>query len=129
MLYRILRAVNRSYPFVMFWGYVGLFLLALPFVFIFPLIPLVLVMFGALSVAIVFALRKLLLMPQHWIAHHKLNKDSCPRCGETVIASTDQHEAAWHCVSCGTLYTERGAEIEAVVDTDPIADHEARLAL
>jgi ribosomal protein S27AE len=129
MLYRMLRSVNLTYPFVILWGYVGLFLLALPFIFIFPPLTVLLVIAGALSVPFVFAGRTVLLLPQRALARRALSRGTCPRCGEFVVDASGEPEGRWHCVSCGTQFTDAGEEIEILGGTEANADHEARLAI
>ena len=53
MILRLLRAVNRVYPFVVLFGYMGAFLLAFICIFSFPLGALVLVIGSVLSLAFV----------------------------------------------------------------------------
>ncbi len=130
MLYRLLRIVNRVYPFVMLWTYVALFVLALPFMFIFPPLSLFLVIFAALSVPIVFLGRTIMMAPQKLLARHKLSKGVCPRCGEFVVGSDLAIDSRWHCVSCGTLYSESGEEIDRLGAADVSElERKARFAL
>lgn len=129
MLYRMLRGVNRAYPFVVLWCYIGAFLLALPFTFIFPPLPLILVLVAAVSVAFVFLCRKLLMLPQVMLARRSLKRGMCPACGEFVVSASGEPAAHWHCVSCGTLFTNCGDEVETMGGRGEVAlDHEARLA-
>ena len=129
MLYRMLRATNLAFPFVLLWVYVGVFALALPFMFIFPPISLVLVLVAALSVPVVFIVRTLMMMPQKMLARSSLHAGTCPRCGEFVVDSTAAQDARWHCVSCGTLFAEDGEEIELPGSGSGVeGDQQARLA-
>lgn len=130
MLYRILHKVTSTYPFVVFWGYVGAFMLAFAFVFVFPPITIVLVFVAVLCVPIVFLTRMILIVPQHMLARYVLKRGACPRCGEFVVAATGETEHDWHCVSCGAHYTKHGEEIEVLPDPlTQAVDHTARLAI
>jgi predicted RNA-binding Zn-ribbon protein involved in translation (DUF1610 family) len=130
LIYRLLRAVNLAYPFLVFWLYLGAFVIALSFVFVFPPVALLLVFVCVLSIPFIFLTRLVLMFPQLLLARHALRKHKCPRCGEFVIDVRSEAEGAWHCVSCGVHYMIAGEEIElegTAVET--ARDQHASLAL
>jgi ribosomal protein L37AE/L43A len=109
LAYKIIRAANRAYPFVVFWIYVVAFLTALPLMFIFPPGTLVLLWMALLSLVFFVALGKILRVVQHGMANRALSNRTCPGCGERFSDPSDRSHA-WRCDSCGAVFEPGGAE-------------------
>jgi len=131
VLYRVMRSVNAAFPFMVFWMYLGAFLGAFAFIFVFPPVALLLVFACVLSVPVVFLVKLSLKLPEFLLARHALKRGKCPRCGEFVVNAPEGTESAWHCVSCGSQFTRECDEVERLPTPHGESDagHTARLAI
>jgi ribosomal protein L37AE/L43A len=109
---RILRFVNRAYPFVVFGVYGLAFLVAFVCVFTFPLGALALVLIGVLSLAVVALGADSLKGLERALSRQALRQGRCPACRLGPV-----HRAApqgWCCRSCSVRFESDGSESEPV---------------
>ncbi len=108
MILRILKSVNRAFPFLVLFGYIGAFLLAFICIFSFPLGALVLVIGSVLSLAFVVFLGETLSGIEGILTRRALKKNRCPACRMGPIQkNTDFHQ----CLACGARFQFDGAQI------------------
>lgn len=112
MLYRILHQVNTTYPFLVFWGYVGAFVTAFAFVFVFPPIALLCVFAAVMSTPFVFLIRYALILPQRWLARRSLKRGECPRCRGVLVAGPADSDIDFRCDACPAHFTKQGEDVE-----------------
>lgn len=110
MILRLLRAVNRVYPFVVLFGYMGAFLLAFICIFSFPLGALVLVIGSVLSLAFVVFFGETLSGIEGILTRRALKKNRCPACRTGPIQKNSAH---FQCLGCGARFHFDGAQLSA----------------
>ena len=108
MILRLLRAVNRVYPFVVLFGYMGAFLLAFICIFSFPLGALVLVIGSVLSLAFVVFFGETLSGIEGILTRRTLKKNRCPACRMGPI---QKNAATYQCLGCGICFDMDGAQL------------------
>lgn len=110
LLYRVLRLARETFPIAAFWVYVGLFVVACPFLFILPLVTLLL--FGLCLASLPFAAltARLLAAGQEMAARKSIGRGRCPACGG--VAAELLGAAAFRCDNCATSFDDRGAVAE-----------------
>ena len=108
MILRLLRAVNRVYPFVVLFGYMGAFLLAFICIFSFPLGALVLVIGSVLSLAFVVFFGETLSGVEGILTRRTLKKNRCPACRMGPI---QKNAATYQCLGCGICFDMDGAQL------------------
>jgi hypothetical protein len=116
LLYRILQQVNTTYPVLVFWGYLGAFVTAFAFVFVFPPIALLCVFAAVLSTPFVFLIRYALIAPQRILARRAIKHGTCPRCGAALVADSSESEIDWRCDACPAHFTALGEDLEILPD-------------
>ncbi|MCE9618398.1 MAG: hypothetical protein K8R92_00620 [Planctomycetes bacterium] len=112
MILRVLRALNRSYPFVVFFGYLAAFVLAFICMFSFPLGALVLVIGSVLSLALVVFVGEVLLGVERILARRALRRRRCPACR---MGPVQTNSTRFHCLGCGSRFESNGS---AAVDAE-----------
>ena len=110
MILRLLRAVNRVFPFVVLFGYMGAFLLAFICIFSFPLGALVLVIGSVLSLAFVVFFGETLSGIEGILTRRALKKNRCPACRTGPIQKNSAH---FQCLGCGARFHFDGAQLSA----------------
>ena len=113
MLYRFCRSLNEWYAVSVFFLYIGLFLLAVCLVFIFPPAAIFLLFFSIFALVIFRGLSMLISACERSIARNALGRGACPGCGFDLHEEQTMTEPAHGCVSCGALYAASGARITA----------------
>jgi hypothetical protein len=108
MILRLLRSVNRVYPFVVLFGYMGAFLLAFICIFSFPLGALVLVIGSVLSLAFVVFFGETLSGIEGILTRRTLKKNRCPACRMGPI---QKNAATYQCLGCGICFDMDGAQL------------------
>jgi hypothetical protein len=108
MILRLLQAVNRVYPFVVLFGYMGAFLLAFICIFSFPLGALVLVIGSVLSLAFVVFFGETLSGIEGILTRRTLKKNRCPACRMGPI---QKNAATYQCLGCGICFDMDGAQL------------------
>lgn len=112
MIYRLIRSLNRGYPLFMFWIYLAMFGLGFLFIFIFPLVTIILLFVGVFSLLPAVLGQKLLSLTHNLAARRFLRRNICPNCGERDQPPFDAN-ATWRCLNCDAVYTPSGAERDA----------------
>jgi ribosomal protein L37AE/L43A len=116
---RILRFVNRAYPFVAFGVYALAFLVAFICVFSFPLGALTLVVTGVLSLAFVSLCADALKALERLLARRQLRRGRCPACR---LGPVDAEAAgSWCCRGCATRFEADGSQAEPQAADDGAA--------
>ena len=110
MILRLLRAVNRVYPFIVLAGYMLAFVLAFIFVFTFPLGALVLIIGSVLSLAFVVFFGETLSGIEGILTRHALKNNRCPACRTGPIQKNAEH---FQCLGCGARFHFDGAQLSA----------------
>ena len=110
MILRMLRSVNRVYPFVVLFGYIAAFLLAFICIFSFPLGALVLVIVSVLSLAFVVFFGETLTGIEGILTRRALKNNRCPACRTGPI---QKNVAAYQCLGCGARFHFDGAQLSA----------------
>ena len=108
MILRLLQAVNRVYPFVVLFGYMGAFLLAFICIFSFPLGALVLVIGSVLSLAFVVFFGETLSGIEGILMRRTLKNNRCPACRMGPI---QKNAAIYQCLGCGICFDMDGAQL------------------
>ena len=108
MILRLLQAVNRVYPFVVLFGYMGAFLLAFICIFSFPLGALVLVIGSVLSLAFVVFFGETLSGIEGILMRRTLKNNRCPACRMGPI---QKNAATYQCLGCGICFDMDGAQL------------------
>ena len=108
MILRILRSVNRSYPFLVLGGYMVAFALAFICVFTFPLGALVLIIGSVLSLAFVVFFGETLSGIEGILTRRALKKNRCPACRMGPI---QKNIAAYQCLGCGVCFEFDGTQL------------------
>ena len=111
MVLRLLRLVNRLYPWVALGAYMLAFAVAFVCVFTFPLGALALVVMGVLSLAVVAVARDALQAVQRAMQRGWLRGGRCPACRMGPVKA---EAAGWRCRGCAQAYGADGAEAPAV---------------
>lgn len=108
VLYRILHGVNTYYALTVFWLYVAAFAVTLPFIFVFPPMPLLMIFIAVACLGFVVVLAKVLTAMEHLAVRHLVRRGTCPLCRQTSPpgASTD---GPWVCDHCGAVFQASGA--------------------
>jgi hypothetical protein len=112
---RILRFVNRAYPFVVFGIYGIAFATAFICVFTFPLGALLLVVAGVLSLAFVALGLDALKALERWMSRRALSRGRCPACRMGPIESG---AAGWCCRGCAVAFDADGTQLDAAAEAD-----------
>jgi ribosomal protein L37AE/L43A len=116
---RILRLVNRAYPFVALAGYMAAFLVAFICVFTFPLGALSLVVLGVLSLAFVALGSDALRALERAMSRAMLRRGRCPMCR---LGPVDREGVqGWRCRGCAGRFEGDGSE-RAESSTEPEQD-------
>lgn len=105
---RILRFVNRAYPFVALAGYMLAFAVAFVCVFTFPLGALTLVVAGVLSLAFVALGADALKGLERVMARAQLRRGRCPACRLGPAEGVTQ--GGWQCRGCATRFEADGTD-------------------
>ena len=113
---RILRFVNRAYPFVALAGYMLAFAVAFICVFTFPLGALTLVVAGVLSLAFVALGADALRALERVMARAQLRRGRCPACRLGPIEPEAAGRA--HCRGCAMRFDADGSDREAEPATE-----------
>jgi ribosomal protein L37AE/L43A len=108
MVLRILRFLNRAYPFVALACYMLAFVVAFVCMFTFPLGALTLVVVGVLSLAFVALGWDVLRAIERWMSRRWLSRGRCPACR---MGPLERQAAAWHCRGCAARFDAEGAEV------------------
>ena len=124
MILRLLRAVNRVYPFVVLFGYMGAFVLAFICIFSFPLGALVLVIGSVLSLAFVVFFGETLGGMERILTRRALKKNRCPACRMGPI---QKNAAAYQCLGCGICFDMDGAQLSQDAQEIEASDANAKL--
>ncbi len=120
MVLRLLRLVNRLYPWVALGTYMVAFAVAFICVFTFPLGALGLVVLGVLSLAVVAVARDGLQAVQRFMQRRWLRSGRCPACRTGPVETS---APGWRCRGCATRFDPDGADL--VQDSPPpVADAE-----
>jgi hypothetical protein len=120
MILRVLRLVNRLYPWVALGTYMLAFAVAFICVFTFPLGALGLVVLGVLSLAVVAVARDGLQAVQRFMQRRWLRSGRCPACRTGPVETS---APGWRCRGCATHFDPDGADL--VQDSPPpVADAE-----
>ena len=114
---RIMRITRREFPLVVFWLYLGTFVVAFPFVFIFPQVTLLL--FGLALASLPFAIitARILTAVQEWTDRRQLRAGRCPMCGLANLEG--DREDGWTCGACATAFRASGETIEEHESDEP----------
>ena len=123
MILRLLRAVNRVYPFVVLFGYMGAFLLAFICIFSFPLGALVLVIGSVLSLAFVVFFGETLSGIEGILTRRTLKKNRCPACRMGPI---QKNAATYQCLGCGICFDMDGAQLSQDAQEIEASDADAK---
>ena len=110
MILRLLRSLNRAYPFVVLFGYMGAFVLAFICIFSFPLGALVLIIGSVLSLAFVVFFGEALSGIEGILTRRALKKNRCPACRTGPIQKNAAH---FQCLGCGARFHFDGAQLSA----------------
>ena len=110
MILRLLRAVNRVYPFIVLAGYMVAFVLAFICVFTFPLGALVLIIGSVLSLAFVVFFGETLSGIEGILTRRALKNNRCPACRTGPIQKNAAH---FQCLGCGARFHFDGAQLSA----------------
>jgi hypothetical protein len=113
---RILRFVNRAYPFVAFGAYGFAFVVAFICMFTFPLGALALVVAGVLSLAFVALGSDALKGLERILSRRALRKGRCPACRMGPVQSL---ELGWCCRGCVANFDADGAQRVAELADEP----------
>ena len=105
---RIMRAVNRAYPFVALAGYMLAFAVAFVCVFTFPLGALTLVVAGVLSLAFVALGADALRGIERVMARAQLRRGRCPGCRLGPVEGAA--EGGWQCRGCAMRFETDGGD-------------------
>ncbi|NBU42335.1 MAG: hypothetical protein EBS51_16345 [Planctomycetia bacterium] len=105
---RILRFVNRAYPFVALAGYMLAFAVAFICVFTFPLGALGLVVAGVLSIAFVALVADAMKGLERMMARAQLRHGRCPACRLGPIERAAQ--GGWQCRGCAMGFEADGSD-------------------
>ena len=124
MILRILRSVNRSYPFLVLGGYMVAFALAFVCVFTFPLGALVLIIGSVLSLAFVVFLGETLSGIEGMLTRRALKKNRCPACRMGPI---QKNVAAYQCLGCGVRFEFDGTQLSPEAPDMETPDASAKL--
>ena len=108
MVLRLLRLVNRVYPWVALAAYMLAFMVAFICVFTFPLGALSLVVLGVLSLAVVAVVRDALQATQRVMQRRWLRRGRCPACRTGPV---EAEAAGWRCRGCAEAFGSDGAEL------------------
>ena len=108
MVLRLLRLVNRVYPWVALAAYMLAFVVAFICVFTFPLGALSLVVLGVLSLAVVAVVRDGLQAVQRAMQRRWLRRGRCPACR---MGPVETEGAGWRCRGCAEAFGADGAEV------------------
>ncbi|MSR33739.1 MAG: hypothetical protein EXS12_02895 [Phycisphaerales bacterium] len=108
MILRILRLVNRVFPYVVLFGYMGAFLLAFICIFSFPFGALVLVIGSVLSLAFVVFFGETLRGMEGMLTRRALKKNYCPACSMGPI---QKNIATFQCLGCGVHFQFDGTQL------------------
>ena len=111
MVLRILRFVNRAYPFVALACYMVAFVVAFVCMFTFPLGALTLVVAGVLSLAFVALGWDVLRAIERWMSRRRLSRGRCPACR---MGPVERQAAAWQCRGCAARFDAEGTEVREV---------------
>ncbi len=123
---RILRFVNRVYPFVAFGVYGLAFVVASICVFTFPLGALTLVVAGVLSLAFVALGSDALKALERMMSRRALRRGRCPACRMGPVQSV---EGGWSCRGCAATFEADGSQREMEVAEEPDAASEDAAAV
>lgn len=108
MVLRILRFLNRAYPFVALAGYMVAFVLAFVCMFTFPLGALTLVVVGVLSLAFVALGWDTLRALERWMSRRALDRGRCPACR---LGPVERAQArSWLCRGCAARFDADGTQ-------------------
>jgi ribosomal protein L37AE/L43A len=110
MVLRLLRLVNRLYPWVALAAYMLAFAVAFVCVFTFPLGALALVVMGVLSLAVVAVARDGLQAVQRLMQRGWLRRGRCPACRMGPVKAEG---SGWRCRGCAQSFDTDGAEATA----------------
>ena len=124
MILRILRSVNRAYPFLVLGGYMVAFALAFICVFTFPLGALVLIIGSVLSLAFVVFFGETLSGIEGILTRRALKKNRCPACRMGPI---QKNVAAYQCLGCGVCFEFDGTQLSPEVSDLETPDASAKL--
>ena len=124
MILRLLQAVNRVYPFVVLFGYMGAFLLAFICIFSFPLGALVLVIGSVLSLAFVVFFGETLSGIEGILMRRTLKNNRCPACRMGPI---QKNAATYQCLGCGICFDMDGAQLLQDAQEIEASDADAKL--
>lgn len=113
MVLRILRFLNRAYPFVALACYMLAFVVAFVCMFTFPLGALTLVVVGVLSLAFVALAWDVLRALERWMSRGALGRGRCPACRMGPV-ERERVESGWACRGCATRFDAEGAEVRDV---------------
>jgi hypothetical protein len=123
---RILRFVNRAYPFVAFGAYGLAFVVAFLCMFTFPLGALTLVVVGVLSLAFVALGSDALKALERVMSRRALRRGRCPACRMGPVQSV---EAGWGCQGCAAAFDADGSQRVVEVAEEPDAASEDAAAV
>jgi hypothetical protein len=123
MILRLLRLVNRLYPWVALGAYMLAFAVAFVCVFTFPLGALGLVVLGVLSLAVVAVVRDALQALQGVMQRGWLRRGRCPACRTGPVEADG---SGWRCRGCAESFGGDGTqtapgEPPVVVDSEMAA--------
>lgn len=121
---RIMRAVNRAYPFVALAGYMLAFAVAFVCVFTFPLGALTLVVAGVLSLAVVALGADALRGFERLLARSQLRRGRCPACRLGPIEPASA--GCWQCRGCAMQFEADGSD-RPVADPQDATDQHAAM--
>ena len=124
MILRILRSVNRAYPFLVLGGYMVAFALAFICVFTFPLGALVLIIGSVLSLAFVVFFGETLSGIEGILTRRALKKNRCPACRMGPI---QKNVAAYQCLGCGVCFECDGTQLSQEAPDVETPDASAKL--
>ncbi|MFZ4723102.1 MAG: hypothetical protein ACOYMI_08125 [Phycisphaerales bacterium] len=113
---RILRFVNRAYPFVAFGAYGFAFVVAFICMFTFPLGALTLVVVGVLSLAFVALGSDALKGLERALSRRALRRGRCPACRMGPAQSVAD---GWSCRGCAANFEPDGTQRVAEVADEP----------
>jgi hypothetical protein len=118
MVLRVLRALNRAYPFVVFAGYALAFLVAFICMFTFPLASLILVIGSVLSLAVVVFIGEVFRGIEGLLSRRVLRRSHCPACR---MGPVHRHDAHYKCLGCGKRFEHSGIQSPEQDDEDAAA--------
>jgi DNA-directed RNA polymerase subunit RPC12/RpoP len=124
MILRILRSVNRSYPFLVLGGYMVAFALAFICVFTFPLGALVLIIGSVLSLAFVVFFGETLSGIEGILTRRALKRNRCPACRMGPI---QKNVAVYQCLGCGVRFEFDGTQLSQEAPDMETPDANAKL--